>query len=150
MRSGQAKDMTWDMIDENQFLVIPGKYTKNGTPFPLPLVDKKGKAYDFAEWIVKQKHRPHGEAIFDTTNLRSECRRACAKLGFGIFDEKTQVYRGAQLHDFRRTAVSRMNAKSVPRGASMAVSGHKTDSMFERYGIEDPQIVQGVFDAVGV
>jgi hypothetical protein len=43
----------------------------------MPLVNKKGKAYDFAADIVSQKHRPHGEPIFDTTNLRKEWRRAC-------------------------------------------------------------------------
>lgn len=148
MRSGQAKSMTWDMIDENNHLVIPGEYTKNKKPFSMPLVDKKGHTYDFTKAIVNQKNRPHGEHIFDTTNLRSEWRRACHKLGFGIFDEKTQAYRGAQLHDFRRTAVSNMNAKGISKATAMAVSGHKTSSMFERYGIEDVRQVQDAFESL--
>jgi len=56
--------------------------------------------------MVKMKIRPHGEPVFDPTNLREEWRMACHQLKLGMFDPKTRNYRGAQLHDFRRHAES--------------------------------------------
>ena len=69
-------------------------------------------------------------------------------MGLGIYNEKTQVYRETEIHDFRRTAITNMNAKGIAQGAGMAVSGHKTDSMYKRYGIEELSTVQNVLDTM--
>ncbi len=148
MRSGQVEDLTWDMIDENNFLVVPGKYTKNGEPFPLPLVDEKGKPYNWTAAILKKKVRPHGMPIFDTSNFRDEWRKACHKLKLGIFNEEDRTYRGAEPHDFRRTAISNMNANGIAEADAMMISGHKTNSMFKRYGITNPRQAQNVFNTM--
>jgi len=63
---------------------------------------------------------------------------ACHKLKLGMFDPKTRSYRGAQLHDFRRT------------GKAMTVTGHKTNSMYKRYGIEELDSQRDALDAVTV
>jgi integrase len=73
---------------------------------------------------------------------------APAKLGLGIFDERTRVYRGASLHDFRRTAVTRMHAKGIDENWAMAISGHKTNSTFKPYDIEDLTGIQAALDTM--
>jgi integrase len=143
MRSGQAANLTWEMIDENNNLVVPGIETKNGETYSIALVDENGSAYDFTAFVKsKGSHGP----IFDTTDFRNQWRKACHKLGLGIFNPETRSYRGAHPHDFRRTAISNMNAKGIDRGDAMAISGHKTESMYTRYGIQDFRTSQRVFD----
>src|SRR6266849_883531 len=149
MRSGQAARLTWDMVDKNcTELHVPGELTKNGEDFVLPLVFKDGKPiFDFVK-DIKRMVRLDGEPIFDITNFRSDWRRACHKLGLGIFNEETEVYRGLRPHDFRRTACRNMVKNGIPQTVAMAISGHKTDSMFRRYAIMDKGAVQDAFEVL--
>jgi integrase len=148
MRSGQAKAMTWDMIDQNNVLTMPGFLTKNKEPYSLALTDENGEPYPETAFMVNMKNRPHGAPVFDMTNFRQEWRTACAKLKLGWFDPKTRSYRGAQPHDFRRTAITNFDAKGVTENASMSVTGHKTNSAHKRYKIGSAQVQRTALGAV--
>jgi integrase len=148
MRSGQAEAITWDMIDKHGVLTMSGFLTKNGQPYTLPLKNAKGEAYDFAAPLFERKTRIAGEKVFFTANLRAEWREACDKLGLGVFDKETRSYRGAELHDFRRTAVYNMTAKGVGEAGGMSITGHRTSSVYKRYGIQDVDAQRSVLEQI--
>jgi integrase len=148
MRSGQAKEITWDMIDKDNVLRMSGFLTKNKEPYSLPLTDENGEPYAETAFMVNMKVRPHGVPVFDMTNFRQEWRAACAKLKLGWFDPKTRSYRGAQPHDFRRTAITNFAAKNVNEDAAMSVTGHKTNSSHKRYKIGSSQVQRTALGAV--
>jgi integrase len=49
---------------------------------------------------------------------------------------------GRLIHDFRRTAVRNLERAGVPRSAAMAMTGHKTDAVYQRYAIVDSSMLQ--------
>jgi integrase len=69
-------------------------------------------------WVFHRR----GERIRD---FYSAWRAACERAGFP----------GKITHDFRRTAVRRLERSGVSRSVAKALVGHKTDSIYERYAI---------------
>lgn len=62
----------------------------------------------------------------------------CNRSGLGQVEKRSDgktVYEGLQMHDLRRSAVRRMRRRGVQEKICMAVSGHKTRSVFDRYNI---------------
>jgi integrase len=148
MRSGQAAAITWDMIEKDNVLRMSGFLTKNKEPYSLALTDESGTPYAETAFMVNMKNRLHGAPVFDMTNFRQEWRAVCAKLKLGVFDPKTRAYRGAQPHDFRRTAITNFAASGVNEDAAMSVTGHKTTSAHKRYKIGGAQVQRTALGAV--
>jgi hypothetical protein len=72
-------------------------------------------------------------------SLKDSWRQACERVGLGkmVVDEekRREVWQGKIPPDFRRTAIRNMVRAGVSEKVSMAISGHTTRSVCDRYTI---------------
>lgn len=145
-RRGEATNLRWTQVDLRMGEVrLHGSETKSGRgrifPFgELPelreLVEVQRRETSRMErelacvipWVFWQDNirqpRRRGERIGD---FRKVWNRACAEAGCP----------GRLVHDLRRSAVRRLTRAGVPRSVAKQITGHRTDSIFERYDIVD-------------
>jgi integrase len=131
-RVGAALAITWSQIEyeKGRFqLRIEGNQTKNEEPILLPLP---------LELNETLKKLPRNVKLFDARNLRKSFQASCVKVGLGVeTGPKVWQYKGLLLHDLRRSGVRNLIRSGVPRRIAMKISGHLTESTFERYNIVD-------------
>jgi len=131
-RIGAALAITWSQMEfeKGRFqLRIEGSQTKNEEPILLPL------PLELNDILRKL---PQEGRVFDARNLRKSFQAACVKVGLGVkTGPKVWQYKGLLIHDFRRSGVRNLIRSGVPRRIAMKISGHLTESTFERYNIVD-------------
>ena len=126
MRLGEILGLRWDNVNflDSEIRLDPGT-TKNDDPRTVPLT---GELLEMLK--IERERDPHAEFIFTQDGQRvrsfykawkSTCRRA------GLV--------GLLFHDLRRTGLRNLVRASVPERVAMAISGHKTRAVFERYNI---------------
>lgn len=57
---------------------------------------------------------------------------------------------GRLVHDFRRSAVRNLERAGVPRSAAMAITGHKTATVYQRYAIVDEGMMREAADKLAI
>jgi len=131
-RIGAALTISWPQLEFEKGraqLWLEGNQTKNENPILLPL------PLEVSEILKKL---PREGKVFNARNLRKAFQAACVKVGLGVkTGPKVWQYKGLILHDFRRSGVRNLIRSGVPRRIAMRISGHLTESTFERYNIVD-------------
>ncbi len=144
MRMGEVCSLQWGQVNLTEGkLYLKAQDTKTETPRVLYLtgdllrVLKAWKQRCEAKWprCPWICHRGGVQLL----SLKHSWRRACERVGLGGMVEDPEigreVWQGKIPHDFRRTAIRNMVRAGVPEKVAMAISGHKTRSVFDRYNI---------------
>ena len=144
MRMGEVSSLKWSQVNWSAGkLSLRAQDTKTETPRVLYLTgdllrvltawkQRCDQKWPQCPWIC---HR----GGIQLESLKHSWRKACERVGLGKLVEiegtKEMVWVGKIPHDFRRTAVRNMIRAGVPEKIAMAISGHKTRSVFDRYNI---------------
>ena len=111
-------------------LTLPSKITKNKKPRKLALVGI------YREII---KRRLNARVIgCDLICHRGGIQLGSFKKSWASACKKAGVA-GLLFHDLRRTAVRNMVRAGIERTVARAISGHRTEAVFERYNITDEE-----------
>jgi integrase len=156
-RRGEILTLTWADVDRDSGIIrLRPENSKNRRGRVLaiegelvPLLEQRWQArvvkdsqgiQHVVEWVFHRRGRP-------IVDFRKAWAAACAKAGFArpklddtgspVLDSKGQpvMVPTKLVHDFRRTAARNLVRAGVPERVAMAVTGHLTRSMFDRYNI---------------
>jgi integrase len=131
MRAGEILRLQWDQLGlERGLLRLEPGTTKNNQGRLVPLVKEVIEAL----WKWKQR----------TLHRYPSCPWVCHYRGKRLLNIPTKSWRkacqsvglkGKIFHDLRRTAIRNMVRAGIPERVAMAISGHRTRSVFDRYDI---------------
>ena len=126
MRLGEILNLRWSNVAlQNAEIRLDPGATKNDEPRTIPLTG------ELLEMLGIERQRSlDGEFVFT---------RAGQQIGSFYKAWKSATKRaglpGLLFHDLRRTGVRNLVRAGVPERVAMAISGHKTRAIFERYNI---------------
>jgi integrase len=159
-RRGEATSLTWKMLESGE-LHIPGDICKNRRARTVPIsgklvgiierrqaarrIDEKATVR-MAEYIFHRNGEDGPIGEFKKSWARAAvaahlgvmiCRK-CKSEGSALECSKCETptyYRGRVMHDLRRSAARNMTQAGIPREVAKTLTGHVSDSMWERYNI---------------
>jgi integrase len=130
MRIGEVLGLRWSQVDmlARRMSLAPTQ-TKTETQRVVYMTDdlyrvlsearrRQQASFPDCLWVCALK----GERV---ESIKKCWRTACKRVGL----------EGRLIHDFRRTAVRNMTKAGIPEKVAMAISGHRTRSVFDRYNI---------------
>jgi integrase len=136
-RKGEIRHLTWSDVDRTAaWIVLRREHSKNGEPRVLPLLGDLAALIE-RRWTAREHQTPNGTTalspfVFHQTgapvrDFRKQWAKAC----------KAAAVSGTLFHDLRRSAVRNMDRAGVSQTVAMALSDHKTASVYRRYRIVD-------------
>lgn len=130
-RFGELVSLNWKDVDfERKMIRIPDNISKNKEARSIPMFweqmfeDLKGVAIAYGTF---EPNKPVflGRRQGRITNIQKSWANALKAAGL-----ENKIF-----HDFRRTAIRNMVRSGIPEVIAMAISGHKSRTVFDRYNI---------------
>jgi integrase len=142
MRQGEIRSLRWDQVDlKTGTIRLKSTDTKTDEGRCIPLnqaltsVLKPATRYMRCPWVfinpalleAWQGNPEAGDPRYRTSSITHAFRRACRRAGVA----------NATFHDLRHTFVTNMRRAGVDYFRIMAITGHKTMTVFKRYNTVD-------------
>ncbi|MDP2578211.1 MAG: site-specific integrase [Candidatus Palauibacterales bacterium] len=138
----EALSRTWAHVDqENGFIFLNPNETKNAKPRRFPLIERVRHILD-KQWERKEQIERQRQIIVPWVFMldhggpikypEKSWKRATKAAGL----------EGLLRHDLRRAAIMNMERAGLPRSTSMALSGHLSASIYNRYCIQSEQMLK--------
>jgi integrase len=138
MRQGEILELTWDKVDLKQnFIRLAGTATKNGSKRRIPIHPR------VREMLINLPRGLHTNRVFLSKgkpvnnfagNYKLQWSRAVKETGLGDFT----------FHDLRHCAINNLRITGNDHFTIMAISGHRTASVFRRYNVVTEEELQKV------
>lgn len=137
-RGDEIVTLQWRYVrQESGVIRLAEQYTKTGEPRDFPLAGEVAEIIRLRE----QERQPHILHVFHHagrpihySNWRRAWQRAACQAGLGSLDSKGH-YKDVNLHDSRRAFITDGVDSGLDPQVVRTLSGHKTNSVFERYRI---------------
>lgn len=129
-RKGELRKIRWEQVDSDAAIIrLPAGQTKAKKARTLPIYG------EMERWLKFQRETApegnpfvfHGQHGFPVDNQLIGWKDACKRAGL----------EDLLFHDLRRSAVRNMKRAGIQDTVAMAISGHKTRAIFDRYNITD-------------
>jgi len=137
-RLGELRSIRWSQVGNDRIVLHPGT-TKNKEGRWLPIYGdmsgwiawarKEGEKYPDCQFLCQRDEQPLGDSC-----VKKAWKTACTEAGLPEL----------HFHDLRRSAVRNMDRAGIPRPVAMRISGHRTESMYNRYNIVSERDLAGV------
>jgi len=146
MRRGEILSLTWPQVDmKNRVIKLEAKDTKDREARVIPVCEE---LYQILDAIPRALHDNHvflygGKPLAD---IRRGLREACEAVGipYGRF-----IRGGVVFHDLRHTFTTNMRKAGVPASVRMAMTGHSTAEMDNRYDTVDESDMKVAMSKMG-
>ena len=138
MRQGEILELTWDKVDfERNFIRLAGTDTKTGFKRRIPIHPR------VREMLINLPRGLHTNRVLLSKgkpvknfagNYKLQWDRAVKEVELGDFT----------FHDLRHCAINNLRLTGNAHFTIMAISGHRTTSVFRRYNVVTEEELQGV------
>jgi len=144
MRKGEILLLTWDKVDlKKRLIILEADDTKDKEPRKIPILSELYKMLNEIPKAIHDKHviLYNGKPI--KRDFRASLTRACELAGipYGRF-----IKGGFIFHDIRHTYNTNMRKAGADQSVIMAITGHSTYEMFERYNTVDEDDILNAAD----
>jgi integrase len=153
-RRGELLAMEWSWLHDQE-ITLPEEYSKNGERRVIPIAGELTAVIERLR-AARTITKPDGSTFLADRVFHADGKPITRKRfvrGWNATRKAAGLLQRANgepvlFHDFRRSAARRMTRAGVPQVVVMAVTGHKTDSMFRRYSIVATGDMADAFSAV--
>jgi len=143
-RKGQIASLTWADVDrEAGVIVARAEHVKNGRAHKIVLEGELAEIIEW-RWTAREYTTSNGPAISRYVFHRNGQPIRDPRRSWAAACEAAGVA-GRLFHDLRRSGVRNMIRAGVRETIAMAISGHRTRAIFDRYNItSDEDLRQAV------